>query len=418
MDTIFGIDFGTTNSSLAINTDGKTVLAPIDRAGGAAIEILRSVIFFGDDGTTFVGQEAVERYIDDCAGGRFLRSVKTLLPSPSFTGTVIRGKLRQAEDLAAIILRTIRERGQKIAGAEVERAVIGRPVVFSTDPKNDALAEQRLREAALKAGFKDVTFQLEPIGAALLYESTLPAGKEEIVIIGDFGGGTSDFTVMRLGGRARKNNRREDVLALGGVYIGGDAFDSLIMWEKMARHFGRGVKFRSLEGRWHDMPLGILHQLKSWHLIPFLRERKTRQQIREIRLNADNPEPLVRLEKLVDDNTGIILFRSVEEAKCSLTENMKAKIGFENMVEVVTRNDFEAMIGSHVDTIDQCIADTLARAQLGSEDIDRVFITGGSSKIPLIRRVFEEKFGAEKVSEGDAFTSVAHGLGLSASILF
>lgn len=417
MRTMFGLDFGTTNSTLSLaSSNGPTSVLDVDHLGSRARQVLRSTIFFDNSGRISVGEEAIEQYIADYTAGRFMRSVKTLLPSRSFTGTTVRTKTYQADDLASIIIKAIKERGEKAIGAECDAVVLGRPVVFSEDTTLDKMAEDRLLSAARKAGFKDIHLQYEPVGAALVFEHAFPSDREQNVLVGDFGGGTSDFVIMRVGGNRKVGrDRREDILSLGGVYIGGDTFDSLLMWEKMAKHFGRGIKYRSMEGRWHEMPSYIMSQLKQWHLIPQLRERKTREAIRQVRKTADDPKPIINLEHLVDDNSGIVLFRAVEQAKFILTNRTTAEIDFDDIREPVTRDEFEGIIRESCERIERCVTEVLHKARLKPHDIDKVFVTGGTSYIPYVRHMFTKTFGAPKICEQDAFTSVGYGLGLDAT---
>src|SRR3954453_19695797 len=284
MQIVFGIDFGTTNSALSVYRNGTVEVVAVDgndRAG----ELMRSVLYFSEENEIYSGSEAIRQYVGDGATGRFMQSIKTFLPNTSFDNTEIFGKRYAIDDLVAIILRKIKARGEAHVGCTVDSVVLGRPVVFSTDAAKDAVAEQRLQNAARKAGFKNIWFQYEPVAAALTFEETLLAGQERIVFIGDFGGGTSDFSVIRVkGGAFTRSDRRSDVLSLGGVYIAGDKFDSQIMWDKVAKYFGRGVKYKGMgKEELFDIPHSIIYTLCQWHRIPLLRTRKTREQIRLIK---------------------------------------------------------------------------------------------------------------------------------------
>src|SRR3954447_22817591 len=191
MQPVFGIDFGTTNSALSVYRNGKVEVVPVDES---AALLMRSVLYFDEDREIHVGREAISRYVEDGATGRFMQSIKTFLPNSSFISTEVFGKRYGIEDLVALVLTELKARGEAYVGCAVDRVVLGRPVVFSPDPAKDALAEQRLEKAARKAGFRQIWFQYEPVAAALTFEETLPAGQEKIVFIGDFGGGTSDFS--------------------------------------------------------------------------------------------------------------------------------------------------------------------------------------------------------------------------------
>lgn len=423
MDTTFGIDFGTTNSALAVYQDEKVEVVDIDEYSSSG-KTMRSVLYFDEEGEVYVGQQAIAHYVNDGASGRFMQSIKTFLPSQSLEHTYVYGRRYEVSDLIAIILRRIKEKGEAYTGSVVDRVVLGRPVVFSQDPERDALAQKRLEEAGHKAGFKEIRFQLEPVAAALTFEETLSPGEERVVLIGDFGGGTSDFTVIRLrGGLCTKSERRSDVLSLGGVYIGGDAFDSQIMWDKITKYFGRDVKYRTMNGdAWIEMPISIVRTLCQWHLIPRLRERKVRETIRQIKYMTGSKEPIENLENLIADNLGFMLFQAIEKAKCELSSREHSLIAFKErsliIREEIVRDEFERINQDNVQKLATCIYDVVKSSGLVPEQINSVFITGGTSHIPCIQKLFVERFGREKMQHMDAFTSVVHGLGASVPFLF
>lgn len=422
MQAVFGLDFGTTNSALSVNMQGTTEVIDIDPHNPTE-KTMRSVIFMDEEQGVFLGQEAIVQYIEQGGHGRFMQSIKSFLPSAAFEYTYINGKRYELEDVIALILSTIKKRGEEFVGREVTDVVMGRPVVFSEDRNKDLLAEGRLKRAAEIAGFKHVVFQMEPVAAALTFENSLAKGEEKIVLIGDFGGGTSDFTVIKLtGGKSGQPDRIKDVLSLGGVYIAGDAFDSRLMWEKVAKYFGRNVRYKSMTGQTLDMPSPITFKLINWHLIPQLRTNRVREALRHIKMTADDPAAIGNLENLIEDNNGFLLFQAIEKAKIELSSYEKSMIFFKEhgleIKEPITRTEFEDAIHNHFAKIAACIDETVAKAGLTPADIDVVFTTGGTSHIPCIKDLFVQRFGPEKLQHKDAFTSVAYGLGLSASMFF
>lgn len=415
----YGLDFGTTNSSLSLNTGNGVRMIGIDPFSSKP-EVMRSVLFFENGGRVFAGQSATDRYVEDIGSGRFMRSIKTLLPSQIFTGTMIGGRYLSAADLVSIFFVQLRENASKV-GEEVDSVVIGRPVVFSEDPEVDKQAEERLRQAALMAGFKEVSFQFEPIAAALLFEASLPPNQSRIVLVGDFGGGTSDFTIMRVGAN-RSLHRQKDILSLGGVYIGGDTFDSALMWEKVGYSLGRGAKYKDNLGKVRRMPESIIGYLRNWHTIPMLRDYKVRLKIREIMESTDEKEAVENLDRLIEENSGFVLFRSIEQAKCDLSYSEGAVVRFDGLAhpieKKITRAEFDLIVGESLEKIGKCVDDVIVSSGLKPEEIDNVFLAGGTSQIPCVRRIFEGKFGSEKLAQQDAFTSVAFGLGVSAGTEF
>jgi hypothetical chaperone protein len=415
---VFGIDFGTTNSALSVFRNGAVEMLAIDGSDHAG-ELMRSVLFFNEDNEIFAGQEAIRQYVSDGAAGRFMQSIKTFLPNTSFVSTEVFGKRYGIDDLVAIILRKIKARGEEHVGCPVDSVVLGRPVVFSTDPDKDAVAEQRLEKAARKAGFKHIWFQYEPVAAAMAYEDSLEAGLERIVFIGDFGGGTSDFSVIRVkGGDFARSDRRSDVLSLGGVYVAGDKFDSQVMWDKVAYHFGRYARYKAMgKDEWVNIPRSIIYTLCQWHRIPMLRARKTREHIRVIKETTDSRQAIENLENIISDNYGFFLFQAIEKAKCELSDREHSLISFVErdlcISEWIGKDEFETLNADNFQQIADCIDDVVIRSGLLPTQIDTVFLTGGTSRIPRIRTLFAERFGRDKLENRDAFTSVAQGLGSS-----
>lgn len=423
MSIAFGIDFGTTNSVLAVLQDGSVEIVDIDPLS-VSKRTLKSVLFFDEEGGINIGQEAIDQYVGYGASyGRFMQSIKTFLPSKNFTETYVFGKRYELEDLIALILKAVKHRGELHVGHVVDTVVMGRPVLFSEDRELDLLAEERLRTAALRAGFTNVHFMYEPIAATLAYESSLQAGEEKLALMGDFGGGTSDFVVMRLrGGKHNpKEDRKEDILSIGGVYIAGDAFDASIMWHKLAKHFSRGAKIHGSSGsQILEAPLWIPQTLCQRHMIPQLRDRKTLRIIRDLHGVSDEDRRVIEnLRVLIIENLGYMLFRTIEKAKRELSDSEAAVIEFSErgivIREEITRAEFETAADDKFQQIGACVDGTLLRAGASPEDIDLVLLTGGSSFIPKIRAIFADKFGDSKLMPIDSFTSVAYGLGLSAA---
>lgn len=418
MSVFFGLDFGTSNSALSVNINGNVTLLDIDSYNPSGLT-LKSILYFDEhDREIYTGEQAVLRYIENDAEGRYMQSIKSFLPDQSFDRTEIHRKYYQIDDLVAIVLKQIKERGEREINMPVHDVVLGRPVVFSDDPERDQLAEERLLSAAKKAGFQNIRLMPEPIAAALSYEKSLEQGQEKKILVGDFGGGTSDFTIMKIEkGRESKLDRRGDILAVDGVPIGGNTFDSQIMWEKLATYYGKGLQVQSyMSDNWFEMPTTILSKLRRWHLIPQLRAYKIQESIKQLKYRSHNHKYVQNLENLIEDNYGYMLFRAIEKAKCELSSVDKAGIDLNeylDFTEIITRPGFEEIIQTQVDEINGCVDATLLKAGILADEIDIVFLTGGSSYIPCIKTLFQTKFGSKKVKHSDAFTSVAFGLGLS-----
>lgn len=296
--------------------------------------------------------------------------------------------------------------------------MFGRPAVFDVDPEKDRVAEERLLRAAELAGFPRPTFVIEPIAAALAYEAAL--SRDELVLVGDFGAGTSDFTLMRLGPSHRgRADRRADVLASSGVYIGGDKFDSAIVEHRLLAHFGQGATYEVLGGKTMTLPAWLTRKLLAWHEMALLRERSTLEFLRNAAATSDIPQPIANLVELVEDNLTYHLYRSVEATKRELSASERAVISFHHgdieLDERVTRAEFEAWTVPLREELSAAVDRALGQA--GGAMPDAVFLTGGTSKVPSVRRLFAERFGEARLREGDAFTSVAAGLGHAAGAL-
>lgn len=412
---ICGLDFGTSNSAMALPT-GEVL--PLD--GRADLpRLFRTVLFFPEDSPeVLAGHEGIERYLEDNAG-RFIQSMKTWLPASSFTRTQLRGRTLALEELIAIFLRRVRAIASSLLSEDVDRVVLGRPARFSRDPAIDAFAEGRLRKAAELAGFGEVRFVIEPIAAALAYEATL--ARDEVVLVADFGAGTTDLTVMHLGpSRRGEGDRRGDVVISSGVYVGGDRFDSAIMKHKLLGHFGQGSTWHpGQNSKRMEMPSYVANRLLSWNEMSLIREKKTRELIDAMLATSDRKPAIEALHDLVMYNLGFRLYRAIEQAKVTLSTEPMARLDFEeervHIHETVTLEEFEAATAPLIVELEACVDEL--EAQLPERlKVDSVFLTGGTSHVPAVKRLFARKFGAERLRTGDAFTSVAEGLGRAAKL--
>ena len=415
MGTAVGIDFGTSNSAAAIPGSGPgdpAHVLDID-PGGDDARLLRSVIFYPEESLeVLVGQEAIARYLQDVAG-RFLLSPKSHLHEAT-AKTQIRRKWIDLPDLVAVLLARIRERVERAAGP-IERLVLGRPAAFAADRERDAVAEQRLVSAARLAGLPPPKLVIEPIAAALGYEASLE--RDELVLVGDFGAGTSDFTLMRLGpARRAKADRRDDVIASAGVRIGGDRFDAAIVEHRLLAHFGAGSTYVPLARR-IPVPSWIPRMLLAWHELSLLREASNLEFLERATKSASDPDGLRRLMVLAEENLAFHLYRAVERAKRELSVAPRATVSFHegaiDIEETLTVEEFERWTAPLRAELSSTVDRLLAAA--GGATPDAVFLTGGTSRIPSVRRMFEERFGAAVRADADAFTSVAAGLGRAAA---
>lgn len=412
----FGLDFGTTNSALAWARPGAApVLCALDQAA-TDVRVLRSLLYFSLEARGFiVGQRAIDEYLAEDMQGTLVQSVKTFLGTEAFEETWIHDRMYTLEDLVAVIFRHVRAAIRNLS-ADEPRLVIGRPTVYVDHPAREEVARTRLRKAAAMADVTRVDFQYEPIAAGLAYETSL--ARPEIALIADLGGGTTDFTVMRLG-TGRTGDRRDDILASAGVQIGGDTFDARIMARRLTRHFGAGTTYRSMEGRDLPFPSRLLAKLGHWHEVPFLRGRRTRDVLARLRATGSDPAAAERLATLIEGNYAFFLFEEIERAKSRLSVADEAVIRFHlggiDIDERLTRAEFEVLIADDLVRIAHCMDDVLARAGLPAAEVQSVFLTGGSAQIPAVRGLFAQRFGEDRLRTQDFLMSVASGLGLTAA---
>lgn len=411
----FGLDFGTTNTSLAwARSANEVVLCDLDSVAPDP-RVLRSLLYFSREKRSFVvGQRAIDEYLAEDMHGVLMQSIKSFLGDDSFESTWVHDRSYRLEDLIAIIFQHVRHAIRTLTSEEAF-LVIGRPAIFVDRPEKEQVARERLRRAAQLAGFYDVDFQYEPIAAGFAYESELD--HPELALIADFGGGTSDFTVMRLGSKAA-GDRHDDILASAGVQIGGDVFDGRIMVQKLGKYFGAGTTFRSMERQRMPFPKHLIARLGVWHQIPFLRSPKTTEVLTRMRSTSSDPARIDTFLNLLDGNYTFFLYREIERAKSVLSAEERATIRFNRdeiaIDEVVQREGFERVIAADYDTIQRCMHQVLETAGVQLSAIGSVFLTGGSAQIPIIRHMFAERFGPQALKSHDFLTSVAFGLGLSA----
>lgn len=310
-------------------------------------------------------------------------------------------------------------------GREVDNVVLGRPVIFSEVAEKEIAAKERLVRAAELSGFKSIQLEYEPIAAARCYEDTLGQHQEQVVLVCDFGGGTSDFSVIKLSGTAKAENRdrKSDILSLGGVYIGGDSLDSTLMWEEIANEFGReAMLLYPMTDFPVKMPVSIMDRLKQWHLIPQLNTPKTMSFLNEIKHFTADKKYIENLISLIENNYGYTLFKAIEKSKIELSTRSVSDIKYSDYTISIKRpvsvERFNEAIYSQVSRLQECICKTVADAGLEKSGIDKVMLTGGTSNVPLIHNYLTTTFGADKMTTTDAFTSVGQGLGLCGRSVF
>jgi hypothetical chaperone protein len=426
MKKAIGIDFGTTNSALAVaDVTGASALATFQSEEGEKLTTFRSILYFSGEERgadkrplTVAGPDAIRKYLDADGKGRLIQSMKSHLASRTFTHTTILGRHYTLDDLIAIIVRKLKDAAEQSLGDLGKKVVVGRPVHFSgaNAKDDDDFAVGRLKAAFEKAGFEQITFEFEPVAAAYQYEQQLD--HDELVLIGDFGGGTSDFSLIRLGPETKKNrDKQRNILGNDGVGIAGDALDSRIVMSVVAPKLGLGSEYRSL-GKVLPMPSWLYQKLSSWHHVSFLKDRKTSGMLAQIRAQSFEPEKIDALLHIIKNDLGYKLYRSTERAKVELSSQEMSLFFFKDLpVEIrdkVRRLDFDQWIQREIGSIENCVDGLLERCQVAPAEVDSVFLTGGSAFVPAVRRLFRRKFGADRLRGGEELTTVARGLALRA----
>ena len=406
-----GIDFGTSNSTAAWAPQGRATLLALE--DGKAT--LPSVVFFhAEDARVSYGREALADYLvgDE---GRLMRSLKSLLGTSMIDEhTEVAGRALPFRELLAQFIGELKRRAEKQAGQPFKRAVLGRPVFFvDDDPKADRQAQETLAGIARSVGLKDIAFQYEPIAAAFDYESQI--SREELVLVVDIGGGTSDFCLVRLSpDRATRVERRDDILASGGVHIGGTDFDKYLSLASVMPSLGLGSRLQT----GLVVPSGPYFNLATWHTINQVYSRKSWTLITELQRDALEPKKIERLQNLVEERAGHWLAMQVEAAKIALSDAplTQMDLGRISVGETLAlhRADLDRAIGHLVERIELTVARLLKDAGIRADELDTVFFTGGSSGVPLLRERISALLPNARAVEGDLFGSIGTGLAIDA----
>ena len=406
-----GIDFGTSNSTVGWLRPGGETLIPLEDGKIT----LPSVVFFNlEERRPVYGRLALHEYLEGYEG-RLMRSLKSLLGSKLLKSeTAVMGSALPFKDLLGFFIGELKKRAETLAERPFEAVVLGRPVFFvDDDPLADQEAENTLINVAQKLGFKDVSFQYEPIAAAFDYESTIE--REELVLIVDIGGGTSDFSLVRLAPERRQQaERQDDILATGGVHIGGTDFDKQLSLAGVMPLFGYGSRMKSDA----PMPTSMHLNLATWHTINMVYSAASQRALQSMRYDILDPTGIDRLFKLIEQRAGHWLAMQVEDSKIALTEHQQHPIDLQRieagLVAELTRSLFEDSVAPLLERIRSSVAALLADAGVGLEQVDTVFFTGGSSGVPALRQSVAALLPNARHVEGNTFGSIGSGLAIEA----
>jgi hypothetical chaperone protein len=411
-NSALAIDFGTTNTLAGILVGEKTELLPLDSFASDAT-MFRTLLYFPHSEKAYYGAEAISQYIENESEGRLFRSFKSHLSNPQYLGTSVGNRILPIENMVGLFLLEVKKRAEKLKGHSFDRALIGRPARYSMDAVKDGIALHRMKKAAEYAGFKEFMFVPEPFAAAWNLRSQIQ--EEKLVLIGDFGGGTSDFTLMRL---HPKTFKKEDVLSIQGCPKAGDILDSVFMKNCFNKHFGAQSQYRlPLSSNVLSMPPAILDKLNLPAWIVHLKEKETFEFIKTVQkcsLNGESKKYIDQLIVLVEDQRIFSFFEEIEKNKRNLSNEMHSEFIFEepgiSVREDLQRKDFETWAEPVVTEIFKVMDEMLMQAQVRPDEIDLICLTGGTAQAPLIRQALEKRFNQSKLQTTQAFHSVISGL--------
>lgn len=407
----YAVDFGTSNSLLShISHTGVITPICLERNEG---HVLRSLIYTPGPNEWFFGKEAISEYVSHDGEGRFFRSIKKFLPESHYVGTTVFNKTMNISELIAVFVGEMRKRANQIIGENVDKIVIGRPALYSKNKTDDQLAQDRMQKACEIAGFKEVIFCPEPIAAGLDYNSQ--SGDQKIVLIADFGGGTSDFTLMKIHKEAYS---QDDILGISGIFKAGDALDGMMMKDFIAPHFGSRFEYKIPGGNnILTFPRQLLTKICSPAHITHLRDRDTwefLQHIQKFALSSDGKRHMSQLFTLVECQLGFPLFDEIEKTKIKLGQEQKAAFQFHYpgilIDETLSKKSYEDSLEQTIDEIISTMMEVFIQSGLTISHVDQVCLTGGTSQLPLLRKRLIDTFGAEKLVEYNVYQSVVNGL--------
>jgi hypothetical chaperone protein len=434
-----GIDFGTSNSGVGIYQNHQVRILPIDTKN-IVPEVVKTILYITSDDQPFIGQEAVELYykqninrqrrfvkkwtgeidyhgadmhyvrdiyvyVDELQPGRLMQFLKTALRSEKYAGTQVFDRFYTLSDIIATYLKQLKQRAEALLHEEISDVTLGRPVKFSQVPELDQKAQATLHQAALEAGFKQVNFELEPVAAALYYELSLTRPQNALIF--DFGGGTLDLTILRLG-----DKQHREVYASGGIGIAGSDFDRAIIQKRMLTHFGKGLVQHNPE------ILNLIDTIPDWAALPELCTPLARAELEQAIHAGQAPVRLKRLESLIFNDMAFSFYNVVESTKIKLSSQSVAIASMKekdlDLWELYTRRQYESDIQEHQEQIRKVLMDTVSASGMAPDQIDAVVKTGGSSNIPVFTEMLNTIFGVEKIKSSDIFNSVTAGLAIRA----
>jgi len=409
----YAVDFGTTNSLLSYisSKDGSITPIPLENKAGF---VLKTLMFTPNKNVWHFGNEAISEYVSQDGEGRFFKSIKKFLPEPNYNGTMLYNKTVNISELIAVFLFEMRQRANKFLQLNIDQIVIGRPALYSLEKQDDLMAEERMRSACEIAGFKKIHFCPEPVAAG--FSDLNVEEDEKIVLVADFGGGTSDFTLMKI----HKNNTysSENILGLSGIFKAGDALDGILMQDFIAQHFGSKIEYKIPGGNnILKFPKHLIKKICSPAHINDLKDRETwefLQHIRKFVLSDLDNINMGHLNSLVEYQLGFPIFNEIEKIKINLSEFENDAFCFQshgiNIKQNISRVEFEKSVMPTIEQIINTMMEVFTQSNLKTTSVDQVYLTGGTSQFPLIIKNLETIFGKNKIFKKNIYQSIVNGL--------
>ncbi|MBY3443038.1 Hsp70 family protein [Rhizobium laguerreae] len=417
MAQALGFDFGTTNTVLAMADGGATRSMAFTSTEGTA-DSMRTALSFMKDAQlgasalkVEAGHAAIRQFIDNPGECRFLQSIKTFAASALFQGTLIFAKRHNFEDLMEVFVRRLRNYAGDNWPSDVSRIVTGRPVHFAGASPDPALATERYNEALSRFGFPEIHYVYEPVAAAFYFAQNLK--RDATVLVADFGGGTTDYSLIRFETVAGKLTATP--IGHSGVGVAGDHFDYRMIDNIVAPLIGKGSHFKSFD-KILEVPSNYYSSFGRWNQLSIFKTTREFEDLKKLVRTSLEPEKLEIFIDLIDHDEGYPLYQAVSATKMALSASEEAPFDFAPLGRSghrsIKRSDFEGWIADDLARIEGALDDVLDKTETKPSEIDKVFLTGGTSFVPAVRRIFTERFERDRIESGGELLSIAHGLAL------
>lgn len=419
MARALGLDFGTTNTVLALAEPGGTTTHSLPFTSSAGVsDSMRTALSFMKDPElgaqalkVEAGQAAIRMFIDNPGDCRFLQSIKTFAASAAFQATLVFARRQQFEDLMEIFLRRLKAYAGDAWPSEISRLVVGRPVRFAGANPDEALALERYQAALTRFELPEIHYVYEPVAAAYYFAQSLT--RDANVLVADFGGGTTDYSLIRF-------ERHAGVLKAipvghSGVGIAGDHFDYRLIDNLVSPEIGKGSHFKSF-GKLLDVPAGYYANFGRWNQLSIFKTTREFADLQSLVRSATEPDKLELFIELIEHDEGYPLYQAISATKMALSQQEEAEFHFAPLGKAghktVKRADFERWISDDLARIEEALDEVLTKTNTPAADVDKVFLTGGTSFVPAVRNIFRRRFDDSRIESGGELLSIAHGLAL------